>query len=487
MLKQINLKNFLTFDRNSDGSTIEFSMSAGRTKKHEDHICTVSNIPLLKAGLIYGANGSGKSNLIKAFDFMQNSILGHIPSSSSRMYNRNRSENKSLPSYFEMEFMIDGHFYSYGFEIILSSQKIVSEWLVKKSVSAKGVEKETVLYERDTVDGTYKISDKLGSRTVQPRMKQYLSDMTDNQSILYLTDMVRNRGSLLNRSKDSRILLDIFEWFQSTLTIIRPNTHFTDYFYMVSGDAIDLFSRILESFGTGIKQIQCKDYTVDNILSRLSSSQKKMLEDRLEENRIFLSEDSETPELRIQGIVRADNDLFLIQQTRDEMICKQIVFLHEGIDGDNAFSLAEESDGTIRLIDLLEILVRNEPRVYLIDELDRCLHPNLVFRFVDLFLQRSQSCPQSQIISTTHCSSLMDFGLVRRDEIWFVTKDTCNNSSVYSLEEYNERFDRVIEKAYREGRYQGVPVFSTVFPDYQVNFREFTSDPLLIQESEECD
>lgn len=69
-----------------------------------------------------------------------------------------------------------------------------------------------------------------------------------------------------------------------------------------------------------------------------------------------------------------------------------------------------------------------------------------------------------QLIVTTHESRLLDFDLLRRDEVWFVNKRKSGESDIYSLEEYNERFDKKIDKAYLEGRYGGVPVFSTVFP-----------------------
>ena len=69
-----------------------------------------------------------------------------------------------------------------------------------------------------------------------------------------------------------------------------------------------------------------------------------------------------------------------------------------------------------------------------------------------------------QLIATTHESRLLDFDLLRRDEVWFINKRNTGESDIYSLEEYNERFDKKIDKAYLEGRYGGVPIFSTLFP-----------------------
>ena len=95
--------------------------------------------------------------------------------------------------------------------------------------------------------------------------------------------------------------------------------------------------------------------------------------------------------------------------------------------------------------------------------MDRCLHPSLSYKFIKTFLQKAEKS-NIQLIVTTHESRLMDFNLLRRDEIWFVNKKSSGESDIYSLEEYNERFDKKIDKAYLEGRYGGVPIFSTVFP-----------------------
>ena len=102
-------------------------------------------------------------------------------------------------------------------------------------------------------------------------------------------------------------------------------------------------------------------------------------------------------------------------------------------------------------------------KVFVIDEVDRCLHPSLTYRFVETFLDIAKQ-NGVQLIVTTHESRLMDFDLLRRDEIWFVDKNKNGESSIYSLEEYNARFDQKIDKAYLEGRYGGVPIFSAVFP-----------------------
>ena len=114
--------------------------------------------------------------------------------------------------------------------------------------------------------------------------------------------------------------------------------------------------------------------------------------------------------------------------------------------------------------DLIEILInKDKEKIYLIDELDRCLHPELTYEFVKRFLSNTKD-KNTQLIVTTHESRLLNFDLLRRDEIWFANREKNGPTELYSLEDYNERFDKKIDKAYLEGRYGGVPIFETIFP-----------------------
>ena len=160
-------------------------------------------------------------------------------------------------------------------------------------------------------------------------------------------------------------------------------------------------------------------------------------------------------------IMRSKRDFFILNIKEDDIECQTIRFEHNN--NDVLFDLSEESDGTVRILDLLEILLSDEGKTYVIDELDRCLHPSLTYKYIQTFLQLAAK-KNIQLIVTTHESRLLDFDLLRRDEIWFVNKRKTGESDIYSLEEYNTRFDQKIDKAYLEGRYGGVPIFNTIFP-----------------------
>ena len=86
-----------------------------------------------------------------------------------------------------------------------------------------------------------------------------------------------------------------------------------------------------------------------------------------------------------------------------------------------------------------------------------------------------------QLLFTTHESSIMDQAIFRRDEIWFVERNAENASSIYSLDRFKERYDKVLSKAYLEGRYGAIPVFSTF------DFARATSQTdVLAQTSDDC-
>ena len=107
------------------------------------------------------------------------------------------------------------------------------------------------------------------------------------------------------------------------------------------------------------------------------------------------------------------------------------------------------------------MLLTDQPsRVYVIDEMERSLHPKLTQHLIELFSEVHKN-DDVQLIITTHEASIMDQNLFRRDEIWFVERDANNVSSLYSLDRFKERYDKRLSKSYLDGRYGAVPVFST--------------------------
>ena len=132
---------------------------------------------------------------------------------------------------------------------------------------------------------------------------------------------------------------------------------------------------------------------------------------------------------------------------------------HKVSGGDEVlFETGEESDGTNRIIDFIPLIfdLLNGENVFIIDEFERSLHPNLIYDIFDLFLEFAAKV-NSQLIATTHESSLLTQKLFRKDEIWFVVKNSMSESLIYSLEDYNVRFYKNIRKDYLLGRFKAIP------------------------------
>ena len=456
MLVRFNVKNFLSFNTRDNDKSEEFSMIAGKVRSKKEHIYDDGKNKLLKFAAVYGANAAGKSNLIKAIKFMQHTVVRGLPNGHTNQYCKASSSNKDKASYFEMEILLNGRYYSYGYEVVLSQSRFVSEWLVE--LNADNTEK--ILFERDIQDGTYNLGSVFKQKDLFETLNIYAGDICDDSSVLFLSIMNQNKKNLYQKYEKAGILQDVFYWIRNQLDVNFPNQPISDYSYLARTNNVDEVCRIISAFGTGITDFRVVDVPVEKVLGELSPKLRQHIISDIEKKQAEVRNDKDNAKITL--VMRSSKDFFIITIDQSDAIkCQTIEFSHGSSDA--LFQLSEESDGTIRILDLLEILLSGENKVYVIDELDRCLHPSLSYKFVETYLQIAKE-KNIQLIVTTHESRLMDFELLRRDEIWFVDKQVNGESDIYSLEEYNTRFDQKIDKAYLEGRYGGVPIFDTVFP-----------------------
>lgn len=456
MLIRFNVKNFLSFNTREDNSSEEFSMISGKVRSKKEHIYDDGKIKLLKFAAVYGANAAGKSNLIKAMSFMQQTLVTGLPDGHTGKYCKINPSNKNKPSYFEMEIMLNGKYYSYGYEVVLSQSRFVSEWLIELHAD----DSEKVIFQREVETGELIIGKDLQQKGLFEKMQVYSGDICGDDTVLFLSIMNQNKKNLYEEYEKARILRDMFWWIKSRLNINYPNRPISDYSYLSRANNVEEVCRIISAFGTGITKLEMIEVPVEKVLGRLPRKIQQYVVTDIEQKRVKIRNSKQKK--KYSTIMRSDIDFFIITvKESEEVLCQTIEFSHAA--KDVLFQISEESDGTVRILDLLEILLAGEGKTYVIDELDRCLHPSLTYKFVETFLQIAEE-NNIQLIVTTHESRLMDFDLLRRDEIWFVNKKNNGESDIYSLEEYNARFDQKIDKAYLEGRYGGVPIFNTVFP-----------------------
>ena len=456
MLKRFNIKNFLSFAAREDGKAEEFSMIAGKVRSNKGHLYDDGKVKLLKFAAVFGANAAGKSNLVNAMSFMRFTIIHGLPKGHTELYCKSDLKNKEKPSYFEIEILLNGSYYTYGFEVILSQSKFISEWLFELHADNS----EKLIFERDITDKSIRFGSILKDKKITDTMEVYASDVKDDSTVLFLSFMNKNKKNFYLKFSKANILRDVFEWIGNALDIIYPDQPISDYSYLSKAENVKKICKIISAFGTGITGFQMVDVQLDSVLETLPISFRERVKGDIERNLVTLRNSNDRD--KIVMIMRSKNDFFAITVGKDEKIqCQTIEFSHGK--KEVLFKLKEESDGTLRILDLLEVLLSKEGKTFVIDELDRCLHPSLTYKFVESFLRVAQE-KNIQLIVTTHESRLLDFELLRRDEIWFVTKRGGGETDIYSLEEYNTRFDKKIDKAYLEGRYGGVPLFTTIFP-----------------------
>ena len=460
MLIRFNVKNFLSFDKQADGKSEEFTMVAGKVRSKEERLYKDENIKLLKFAALYGANASGKSNFIKALNFMQATVItGKLPVRYSNFYCNTAEDNKNKESYFEIQLLINNKYYLYGFTVLLSTGEFLSEWLYEVSK-----DREIRIFERDIANGIFDINP-IQDKSLAVKFDVYTDDIKKNSGQLFLYFMNDNKDNLYKDFKDDYqvvVFKNVYEWFAKVLDINYPDRPISASLYLTDEKKLKLASELLKAFDTGINELQLVDVHIDNIKGdNIPQDVIEKLVSEMEADFKEIKNKKKVKQVRI--VLRSKKDYYIFSGTSAADIkCQSLKFRHNNIS--SLFDLIEESDGTIRILELLDIILSEEKKVCVIDELDRCLHPNLTYKFIQTFFKYVANKLDVQLIVTTHESRLLDFNLLRRDEIWFIDKKLEGNCDIYSLDEYNERFDKKIDKAYLEGRYGGVPLFTTIFP-----------------------
>lgn len=448
MLVRFSVGNFLSFKE-----VQEFSMLKGKTKNKSERVIDTDKLKLLKFAAIFGANASGKSNLVSSFKYAQAAIVNGISKNAKASTFKLDKSYSDKPSYFEFEILVNNYSYAYGFEILLEKNQIVSEWLIQLSPTGN----DKTIFNRDILNSNFQSDLKVTSTVLKNKFNVYSDDSKNNSGILFLNEMNRAKGELYKEKSELVVFRDVFNWFVGKLDVNYPNRPISDYSYFRDTENKEEVCRIIRSLGTGITNYDEKKSSLEQLRQQLPKVISERLEEDIKEWRIAKKKDK-----RILSMSIRINDMYYIiyMDKNDEIEVTTIVFNHGN---DAIFDFSEESDGTRRILDLIEILFSGEGKVYIIDEIDRSLHPQLTYKFIQEFLNVAQK-RNIQLVITTHESRLLDFGLLRQDEIWIANKQLSGATELYSLDEFNVRFDKKVDKAYLEGRYGGVPIFSTIFP-----------------------
>lgn len=438
MLLNISLSNILCFE-----TEITFSMVASSDDKHPNHLVEKGrgkHLQTLRASAIYGANAHGKTRFVEAIAFFKELVvrgtkpLQKIAVKPFRLNPECRNKN----SQFEINFHFKGIDYNCG--IALSSESIWEEWLFVREKT-----KEVPFFERKTeADGTVRVE--LGSSLRRRNPEGFLQ---------YVAQGTRHNQPFFTEAVDRNVkgLEGAYEWFSEVLIVVSASAQYGALPTRARTDRefISFISGFLKTANTGIEGVLVDESPLDFDKLPISFPEGTRAEilERCKSGKAF-------------SVIGDEGEGFVICNGENEQpVVLVLKTLHKDTEGNNVtFDLEDESSGTHRLIHFLPILsdLGGGDRVFIIDELDRKLHPLLSYSFVDYFLNApGQRQSNSQLIFTTHNTHLLDLSLLRRDEIWFVEKKADGSSDLYSLANLKIRPDLDIEKGYLKGRFGAIP------------------------------
>lgn len=431
-----SVSNYLSFK-----TTQTISMVASKSARHKEHILNGNGKKILKTGLIYGANASGKSNLIKAINFSRDIILDGLDEvDSNKKYFRICDKYYKTPGVFEYRLITHtGKEYSYGIAISYAEKEILSEWLTR--IEKNGT--ETYIFNRGIDEnGTNFTESEINIKDIKEKIRWeiYLEDFSEN-----ISESMKKKSILSDIAKRSNSrqgvfseILDVYIWFQNMI-IIFPTSQYNSLNQMVENEQIrNLFSKLLIYFDTGIESVESKleQMEFDKIFEGIPKQDAEKLKVRI------INDIGDAP-----AMFNINNQIYSLNKDEEgNIVTAKMIQNHGNIQ--ELFEYLDESDGTQRLFELIPLFYEhNGNSVIFIDEVDRSLHTNLTRKFFELFYKMTEG-DTCQIIATTHDSNLLDLDLIRQDEIWFVKRKEDHSSNLYSLNRYKECSDKKIDKEY---------------------------------------
>ena len=460
MLVRFKVKNFLSFRDEA-----EFSMMAADVESHPDHVIAHEGSTekrILKTSVIYGANASGKSNFVKALDFARDLITGQLASQRGEdiptlpfMFDH---EVMSEPSRFEFEVKCGSRLFLYGFEV--TQKLVVSEWL-SEWISGNW----EPWFRRFAESKSWQFGTILQAAVEEMSIEPYQTPPVENDTppdsrklfVSYLLMGTRENQLFLNEAYNRGVkeFEALYDWFLRRLVLVFPDAGDMPIPFpqRIDKDFESKLAELMDIFGVGITGVTLKPIDLEED-TRFPPSLKEAV------RRAALRTSNTTKGYRSVQL----NETTLLFDVDENMEIKstEIFAGHRAKQGHTVqFPLGQESDGTRRLFILapviLDFLRENNDRVYVIDELERKLHPKLSFLILHMFLKNSGQKP-AQLIVTTHETQVLDLGLLRTDEIWFAEKDPHGGSSLFSLEEFTPRPSGDVRDEYLQGRFGATPI-----------------------------
>lgn len=425
MLIQFSVSNFKTFKEKATLSLI--ASNYDKEKREFENVIKETHFGhrILKSAVIYGANASGKSKLMEAFVFMRLFVLNSSKESQQGDFINIDSfklstETENEPSEFEIIFIHENTQFRYGFEV--NTDAIITEWLYEKNKN-----KEIELFYRE--GQTFNIHER---------------NFTKGRTVVK-EELVRTNALLISVAAqfNEKSAINVLDWFKKLKPVSGLDQSSYQGFTMGKSEDPKQKAKILnllKAADLSIQDIQLQKVDINNLPKNLSNEIKEKIIKEIHEEKAEYASDVITTHKKY------DNNNQIIDK----------VF----------FSMdKDESSGTFKFFALtgpiLDVLENGYTLV--VDELDSKLHPNLVCKIVALFNSTEFNKKNAQLIFNTHDTNLLNSGLFRRDQIWFIQKDKYGAAKLYSLADFKSdevRKNDPFEENYIRGKYGAVPFLS---------------------------
>ena len=442
MLLDFSVSNWMSY---KDGADLNLLGSLER-----QHKGTLAKLPgwrskyVLPTVAVYGGNASGKTALFSALSALRTMVTmdagvdGVLPVSKFNL------QATDEPTTFDVTFLAGANVY----RLYVEATDIAVAYESLELVHEKSA---TVLYERE-------------SKPAAPP-DAYAFDgafFTDSAHVEYAARSTRANRLFLESAVAQNVteLREAHDWFAETLELVGVGSQAWSFATAAGTQEgfLNFASEELSCLDTGIARLVAEPVSVDALPS--SAGLRRAIAELREGQVVTVVQDLEAGDYKF--------DMLLVRLSNGQPDVQRLRTVHVGSDGtEHKFFLSMESSGTQRLMGLLPMLFslsnpadgRAAGKVFVVDELDRCMHTMLTMRLVSDFLATCDAESRKQLLFTTHDLLLMDQDLLRRDEMYVTQRGTDGCSQLIGLAEYKGlRNDKDLVRSYLDGRFSGIPM-----------------------------
>lgn len=416
-----------------DKQTLSFEATDSNDLEDYYIIEPIKGLRLLKLGLIYGPNASGKTTILKALDFFRGLVLKPLDKKDEKLsYKPFLLDELTLlqSSCFSLEFVQNGIKYLY--EVEFNNLAILKEELSSFDT------KKALVYERNTDVDKQLVSIKFGGKYALPK-----AGITALEANTIWNNTVF--GAFLKTNVDSSVLKDVQNWFGYTLRPLITPKH-------------NLFNFVF-------KEVERNNINKNNLVHFLKKADLMVDDIILESTEFDKDKDFLSVSEMVAGLSESEGRL-------NKIYFKHRLESEDSMNSAYILPFDQESDGTQRYYQfsgILDLLIRKS-HIFLIDEIESSLHPDLFEHFLLTYLVNSK---QSQLIATTHLREfLMRKDMFRNDAIWLTEKKEDGSTDLYSIADFDSSVIRntsSIYNAYKIGKLGAVPNPGDYYIDLEDN------------------